>query len=101
MAQDTKKQPDQKPARQVASRDAESVAVVGPTAAPTVLLSAAQYARQELAREMAELRKNPLDRAKRPGGVYGNEGGDGWHDAEGRELNEDGSPKKQKQQPDE
>ncbi len=95
MAQDKGKTSHEK------GKEEAAEARVAITPPPAVLLSAERHERQQLAAEMAELRKNPLDRATQPGGVYGNAGGDGWHDAEGRELNEDGSVKKQKRQPDE
>lgn len=35
-----------------------------------VMVSPEQHAREQLARELEELKKNPLDRATRPGGEY-------------------------------
>jgi hypothetical protein len=56
---------------------------------PQVILTGDQFARQQLAAEMAELAKSPLDKTV-PGGRY--QGTDGkLHDAEGQKLeDEDG-----------
>lgn len=52
--------------------------------APAVIISGEQHAREQLAREMAEMSKNPLDTTV-PGGRYASPDGS-LHDAEGRPL---------------
>jgi hypothetical protein len=63
----------EKPAKSE-KQDAAPVTPV-PTATPTVPVyitpqHAEVLARQQLAAEMAELKKNPLDRCRRPGGYF-------------------------------
>lgn len=55
-----------------------------PQTAPAVLISGEQHAREQLAREMAEMNKHPLDETV-PGGRYQSADGS-FHDAEGRPL---------------
>ncbi len=58
--------------------------------APQVILTGDQYARQQLAREMEELSKAPLDKTV-PGGRY--QGTDGkLHDADGQPLEDESEP---------
>lgn len=54
------------------------------TQQPQVVLSGDQYARQQLAAEMSELAKNPLDKTV-PGGSYAHPDGT-LHDAHGEVL---------------
>lgn len=59
---------------------------------PTVALPYEQFARQQLAQEMAKLADNPLDQTK-PGGVYVGTDGE-KHDAEGKPLKGEEKPLK-------
>lgn len=62
---------------------------------PQVLVTGEQLAREQLAAEMADLAKQPLDRHPIAGGVFEDAPNAGtFHDAEGRPVTKDGKPVK-------
>ncbi len=56
---------------------------------PQVMMTHDQFARQELARDMEALKKNPMDEAAQPGGVFMGTDGE-LHDAHGNKLSASG-----------
>ena len=56
-----------------------------------IVINPDQQAREQLVEDMKRLKENPLNESKVPGGVFGNAGGDGFHNAHGQAVDEDGN----------
>ncbi len=52
---------------------------------PQVMITHDQFAREQLARDMEALKKNPMDQASQPGGVFMGTDGE-LHDAHGNKI---------------
>lgn len=60
------------------------------TQQPIIVQTGDEAARRQLAAEMAEMAKHPLDETV-PGGVYQNAAGTGYHNAHGQPVSESGA----------